>query len=107
MVVCPGYTHTEFHDRAGLGRSGAAGVRCGRRPTQVVAGALRDLDRGRSLSIPGALNKASAAFTSVAPAGVSRESPADRPPIRLTPQPHEPASANRRLGRAADAALAS
>ena len=41
-------------------------------PDQVVAVALRDLDRGRALSIPGAVNKVLSAFTSVSPAGVTR-----------------------------------
>lgn len=71
MVVCPGYTHTEFHERAGLG------------PTQipdfmwqssdaVVEAALRDLDRRRAVSIPGALNKVLGAASSVTPAAVTR-----------------------------------
>ena len=71
MLVCPGYTHTEFHERAGLG------------PTQipefmwqssddVVASALRDLDRRRAVSIPGALNKTLGAASSVTPAAVTR-----------------------------------
>jgi len=34
--------------------------------------ALRDLDRGRSVSIPGALNQTAAALSSVSPAGITR-----------------------------------
>jgi short-subunit dehydrogenase len=71
MLVCPGYTRTEFHDRAGLGRTElpefvwqSAGT--------VVDAALRDLDRGRSVSIPGVLNQTAAAFSSLAPAGITR-----------------------------------
>jgi uncharacterized protein len=71
MAVCPGYTHTEFHERAGLG------------PTQipdfmwqaaddVVAAALRDLDRRRVVSIPGTLNKVLGAASSVTPTAVTR-----------------------------------
>jgi short-subunit dehydrogenase len=71
MVVCPGYTHTEFHERAGLGET-ALPEFVWQTPDQVVAEALRDLDRGRALSIPGAMNKVLCAFTSVAPAGISR-----------------------------------
>ncbi len=71
MVVCPGYTHTEFHERAGLGQTTIPEF-AWQTPDQVVAAALHDLDRARSLSIPGAMNKALCAFTSVAPAGFSR-----------------------------------
>jgi short-subunit dehydrogenase len=38
----------------------------------VVAAALRDLDRGRAVSIPGVLNRTAAALSSAAPAGVTR-----------------------------------
>ena len=71
MVVCPGYTHTEFHERAGLGPTGVPEF-AWQSAEQVVAAALRDLDRRRSVSIPGALNRTAAAFSSAAPAGVSR-----------------------------------
>ena len=55
MLVCPGYTHTEFHERAGLGAIGVPEI-VWQSADQVVAAALRDLDRGRSVSIPGAMN---------------------------------------------------
>jgi short-subunit dehydrogenase len=71
MVVCPGYTHTEFHERSGLGET-ALPEFLWQTPDEVVTAALRDLDRGRSLSVPGAVNKALCAFTSVTPAGISR-----------------------------------
>jgi short-subunit dehydrogenase len=71
MLVCPGYTHTEFHDRAGLGESEMPELVWQSADT-VVAAALRDLDRGRSVSIPGVLNQTAAAFSSVTPAGITR-----------------------------------
>jgi short-subunit dehydrogenase len=71
MVVCPGYTHTEFHERAGLGET-ALPEFLWQTPDQVVAATLRDLDRGRAVSIPGAMNKALGALASVSPAGISR-----------------------------------
>jgi short-subunit dehydrogenase len=71
LLVCPGYTHTEFHDRAGLGPTGVPEFAWQSAAT-VVDVALRDLDRGKSLSIPGALNQLAAALSSVAPAGVTR-----------------------------------
>jgi short-subunit dehydrogenase len=71
LLVCPGYTHTEFHDRAGLGPTGVPEF-AWQSPATVVDVALRDLDRGKSLSIPGALNQVAAALSSVTPAGVTR-----------------------------------
>jgi short-subunit dehydrogenase len=38
----------------------------------VAATALRDLDRGRSVSIPGVLNQTAAALSSAAPASITR-----------------------------------
>ena len=71
LLVCPGYTHTEFHDRAGLGPPGVPEF-VWQSPEQVVTAALRDLDRGRAVSIPGALNRTLAALSSVTPAGITR-----------------------------------
>jgi hypothetical protein len=71
MLVCPGYTHTEFHDRAELGPTDLPEF-LWQSADEVVAAALRDLDRGRSVSIPGVLNQTAAAFSSVAPAGITR-----------------------------------
>jgi short-subunit dehydrogenase len=71
MLVCPGYTHTEFHDRAQLGPTDLPEF-LWQSADDVVAAALRDLDRGRSVSIPGVLNQTAAAFSSVAPAGITR-----------------------------------
>jgi short-subunit dehydrogenase len=71
MLVCPGYTHTEFHERAGLGPSKVPELAWSS-PREVAQTALRDLERGRSVSIAGVLNQTAAALSSVAPAGVSR-----------------------------------
>jgi short-subunit dehydrogenase len=71
MLVCPGYTHTEFHERAGLGPTDVPEF-LWQSADAVVAAALRDLDRGRSVSIPGALNQTAAAMSSMAPAGITR-----------------------------------
>jgi short-subunit dehydrogenase len=70
MLVCPGYTHTEFHDRAGLGPSDIPEF-VWQSADAVVAAALRDLDRGRAVSIPGVLNRTAAALSSAAPAGIT------------------------------------
>jgi uncharacterized protein len=71
MVVCPGFTHTEFHDRAGLGTSHIPEFMW-QSPERVVSAALRDLDRRRGVSIPGGLNKTLGALSSTVPAGVTR-----------------------------------
>jgi len=71
MLVCPGYTHTEFHDRAELGPTDLPEF-VWQSADEVVAAALRDLDRGRAVSIPGVLNQTAAAFSSIAPAGITR-----------------------------------
>jgi len=71
MAVCPGYTHTEFHDRAGLGTTQIPEF-LWQSSDDVVRAALRDLDRRRSVSIPGAMNKTAAVFSSTSPAGVTR-----------------------------------
>jgi short-subunit dehydrogenase len=71
MLVCPGYTHTEFHRRAGLGPTQVPEILWQSADT-VVEAALHDLDRGRAVSIPGALNRTLAALSSTAPAGITR-----------------------------------
>jgi short-subunit dehydrogenase len=71
QLVCPGFTRTEFHDRAGP-RAFEAPSFMWQQPEQVVTASLRDLERRRAVTFPGALNGALAAFASVAPAGFSR-----------------------------------
>jgi short-subunit dehydrogenase len=71
MLLCPGFTHTEFHARAGLGPTALPEL-VWQSADEVVATALHDLDRRRAVSIPGPLNRVAAALASVAPAGVSR-----------------------------------
>ena len=44
MLVCPGYTHTEFHERAGLGPTTLPEI-VWQSADEVAATALRDLDR--------------------------------------------------------------
>jgi uncharacterized protein len=71
MLVCPGYTHTELHERAGLGVTDLPEF-LWQSAEYVAETALRDLDRGRSVSIPGVLNQTAAAFSSASPAGITR-----------------------------------
>ena len=54
VAVCPGYTRTEFHDRAGM-RMGGVPDWMWQSVDDVVAQALRDADRGRVISVAGPL----------------------------------------------------
>jgi short-subunit dehydrogenase len=71
MVLCPGFTRTEFQARAGLD-SDLVPSFLWQTPEPVVAAALRAYEQGRAVCIPGALNQAGAAFSSALPAGITR-----------------------------------
>ena len=51
MALCPGYTRTEFHQRAGVDMSRTPGF-LWLDADEVVRAGLRDLERGRLVSIP-------------------------------------------------------
>lgn len=57
LALCPGFTHTEFHDRAGMDMSGLPSF-LWQSPDEVVDAALCDLRAGKAVSIPGWQNKA-------------------------------------------------
>ncbi len=57
MALCPGWVRTEFHERAGMDMSGVPGF-LWLDADRLVAAALRDYRRGRSLSVPGVPYKA-------------------------------------------------
>ncbi|MDM4721577.1 SDR family oxidoreductase [Micromonospora sp. WMMA1363] len=51
LALCPGYTRTEFHDRAGIDMSKTPGWMW-LRADEVVDEALRDLRKGKLVSVP-------------------------------------------------------
>jgi hypothetical protein len=71
-AVCPGYTHTSFHERLGLppGQEGVPDWMWLQAP-DVVRASLRDVDRGKPVSIPSARYKAIVALVRVLPSSVS------------------------------------
>ena len=70
-AVCPGFTHTEFHERAGMDMSRLPEMMW-LRAEDVVATALRDHRRGVTVSIPGARYRALVTAGRLAPRGLVR-----------------------------------
>ncbi|MWB97236.1 SDR family NAD(P)-dependent oxidoreductase [Agromyces seonyuensis] len=71
-AVCPGYTHTNFHERLGLppGQEGVPGWMWLDAP-RVVREGLRDAARGTAVSIPSKRYKTLVGLTKFAPAGLA------------------------------------
>ncbi len=66
MAVCPGFVRTEFHERMGVRRSSAPGW-LWLDADRVVRDALRDLERGRTISVPSKRYKAIATLVRYVP----------------------------------------
>lgn len=71
LALCPGFTRTEFHSRADMDTSGIPS-RMWLAADDVVRTALADLDKGKSLSVPGGQYKAIVAATRLIPPSVQR-----------------------------------
>lgn len=68
MALCPGFTRTEFHQRAGMGTDNIPGW-AWMSVDRVVDDAVRDLARGRIVSVPGLRYRAVVTFGRLAPLG--------------------------------------
>ncbi|MEC4017445.1 SDR family NAD(P)-dependent oxidoreductase [Streptomyces sp. H27-D2] len=68
MALCPGFVRTEFHERAGMETSNIPSWMW-LDADKLVAAALRDLARGKTLSIPDPRYKAISGLVKLAPRG--------------------------------------
>ncbi|AOP45261.1 SDR family oxidoreductase [Streptomyces lydicus] len=69
MALCPGFVRTEFHERAGMGTDNIPGWMW-LDADKLVDAAMKDLVRGKSLSIPDPRYKALMGAVKLAPRGV-------------------------------------
>ncbi|GHF09321.1 SDR family NAD(P)-dependent oxidoreductase [Streptomyces morookaense] len=68
MALCPGFVRTEFHQRAGMGTDNIPGWMW-LDADRLVDAALKDLARGKSLSVPDPRYKALTGLTKIVPRG--------------------------------------
>ena len=69
-ALCPGFTNTEFQQRAGLSKPGPEFLWLD--PQKLVADGLHDVDRGRVVSVPGLQYKAVVGLLRVVPRSLVR-----------------------------------
>jgi uncharacterized protein len=70
-VLCPGFTHTEFQDRASVPANEVPGFLWQNAPEVARAG-LDGLAKNKAIIIPGPINKLLGGFSSVTPHAVTR-----------------------------------
>ena len=75
LALCPGFTRTEFHERNDVDAAGVPGMAWST-PEAVVDEALRALERGRAVSVPGLSNKAVAVVSHLLPRAIVRRTAA-------------------------------
>lgn len=69
MALCPGFVRTEFHERAGMGTDNIPGWMW-LDADKLVAAALKDLARGKTLSVPDPRYKTLMGLVKLAPRGL-------------------------------------
>lgn len=69
MAVCPGLIHTDFHEKLGMPKSRQKnhGIIHWMEPEEVVALSIKDLYKGKTVSIPGFHTKLLIAVSSILP----------------------------------------
>lgn len=82
MALCPGFTHTEFHQRGGMDVSHLPDWMW-LEATDLVSAALADFRRGRAVSVPGAQYKVITTLARVLPRPLVRRLSGVRGPDRL------------------------
>ena len=82
MALCPGFTHTEFHQRGGMDVSHLPDWMWLDAP-DLVRDALADFRRGKPVSVPGAQYKTIRVLTSVLPRPLVRRASGLRGPDRV------------------------
>ncbi|MFN8148984.1 MAG: SDR family oxidoreductase [Candidatus Nanopelagicales bacterium] len=82
MALCPGFTHTEFHQRGGMDVSHLPDWMWLDAP-DLVRDALADFRRGKPVSVPGAQYKTIRVLTSVLPRPLVRRASGVRGPDRV------------------------
>jgi len=70
-VLCPGFTHTEFQERANAPASSVPGFMWQNAP-EVASAGLDGLARNKAIIIPGSVNKVLGAFSNMTPDAVTR-----------------------------------
>jgi len=70
-VLCPGFTRTNFQQRAGVATSGVPGFAWSE-PGPVVDRALTALERNHALCVPGLVNKVTAIAPRLGPRAITR-----------------------------------
>ena len=71
-AVCPGFVHTEFHERAGIDMKSIPSL-LWLNVDDVVSESLSDIAKGRVISVPGLQYKALTTFGRLVPRGLVRE----------------------------------
>jgi short-subunit dehydrogenase len=74
-ALCPGFTHTEFQERANVPANEVPAFMWQNAPEVARAG-LDGLARNRAIAVPGAINKMLGGASSMAPRGISRRASA-------------------------------